>query len=131
MKNADKWLKRAFLLGAFIDGLAAVAMLWPALVEPVWGLRGLGAEFRFAMGYGASLMLGWTGLLFWAARRPLERRGVALLTAVPVLAGLVLTEAWAIATGLVRASQLMPMMPLQLVGMVALSALYQAARAEQ
>ena len=36
-----------------------------------------GADYRYAMGMGASLMLGWTALLIWADRKPIERRGHA------------------------------------------------------
>jgi hypothetical protein len=43
------------------------------------------------MGMGAFLMLGWTILLLWAYRQPLERRYIALFTAV-VITGFVLME---------------------------------------
>ena len=39
---------------------------------------------RFALLYGAPVMLGWTILLFWASRKPIERRGV-LLCLMPVI----------------------------------------------
>ncbi len=55
-------------------------------------------EYRFAMGYAASLMLGWTALLIWAYQRPLERRVVAALTFL-VVCGLVLTEIVGILSG--------------------------------
>ena len=40
------------------------------------------------MGMGGSLMTGWTFLLLWAVRKPIERRVVILLTAFPVVFGL-------------------------------------------
>jgi len=40
------------------------------------------------MGIGGSLMAGWTLLLLWAVRKPIERRAVILLTAFPVVFGL-------------------------------------------
>jgi hypothetical protein len=43
------------------------------------------------MRLGASLMLGWTLLLLWASRRPVERGFVAPLTMV-VVCGFVVTE---------------------------------------
>jgi hypothetical protein len=129
MRNPEKWLKIAFLVGAGSDGLAAVAMLVPALSQPVWGLSGLSGEYRFAMGYGASLMAGWTALLCWAARRPLERRFVALLTVVPVLAGLVLTELFALGTGLVVLAKLLPLLVMQHAAIAVLGSLYHATRA--
>jgi len=50
------------------------------------------------MGYSATLMAGWTGLLLWAYRRPLKRPFVAALT-VFVIYGLVATEIVAVVRG--------------------------------
>jgi hypothetical protein len=40
------------------------------------------------MAVGGILMTGWTFLLIWAIRKPIERRFVILLTAFPVVFGL-------------------------------------------
>jgi exosortase/archaeosortase len=40
------------------------------------------------MGIGGSLMTGWTFLLLWAVRKPVERRVVILITAFPVVFGM-------------------------------------------
>jgi hypothetical protein len=65
-------------------------MLFPKVGGALYGIKNFdpGGEYRYAMGIGASLMLGWTGLLLWADRKPLERRGVLLLTIFPVKVGL-------------------------------------------
>ena len=84
-------LRRVFLLGAVTDALALVPMLWPWAARVLWGFENPTGGYLFAMGYGASLMLGWTLLLLWAYVRPLERRFVAVLTLV-VIAGLAATE---------------------------------------
>ena len=86
------------------------------------GLAGVypGADYRYAMGMGASLMLGWTALLLWADRKPLARKGVLLLTVFPVIAGLAANEAYAIATGFLALSAVLPIWALQ----AALSALF-------
>jgi hypothetical protein len=73
-----------------------------------------GPEYRFAMGMGASLMLGWTVLLLWAARRPIERRGVLLLTVVPVILGLVVNEVAGVVDGFLPIGPLAPVFVLQL-----------------
>ena len=70
-------LRTAFLAGAVTDALAVVPMVCPPVARLVWGFEDAGGAYRFAMGYGASLMLAWTGLLLWAHRRPLERAFVA------------------------------------------------------
>ena len=58
-------------LGAVTDALAVVLMLLPPIAALLWGFDETSGGYRFAMGYGASLMLGWTGLLalFAAAYR--------------------------------------------------------------
>jgi hypothetical protein len=40
---------------------------------------------------GGSLMTGWTFLLIWALQKPVDRRGILLLTAFPVIFGLIIT----------------------------------------
>ena len=93
-----RWLRRAFLAGAITDALALVPMLIPPMARLLWGFEDQNGAYRFAMGYGASLMLGWTVLLLWAHRRPLERAFVAALTVI-VIYGLIATEIVAVASG--------------------------------
>jgi hypothetical protein len=107
-------LHAAFLAGAVTDAAAVLPMLWPPLAHLLWGFRDDSGSYRFAMGYGASLMLGWTGLLVWASRRPLERRFVAALT-VFVIYGLVLTEIAAVLSGTLTAWRMVPTWILQAV----------------
>jgi hypothetical protein len=74
-----------------------------------------GPDYRYAMYLAASLMLGWTCLLIWADRKPLERRGVLVLTVFPVVAGLFLAGVYAVASRLVGLGHLLPMFVLQLL----------------
>jgi hypothetical protein len=53
-------------------------------------------------GYGASLMWGWTFLLYWASKKPVERRGVLLLTVFPALFGLIVTRIMDARSGLTQ-----------------------------
>ncbi len=84
-------IKMAYWLGIGADALWAVGLLVPQ----VFGMLAAGSpnfhpdvQVRLIMGIGASLMTGWTCLLVWAVRKPIERRGVILLTAFPVVFGL-------------------------------------------
>jgi hypothetical protein len=111
MRNKIIWLRISYWTGAIADGLAALRMLFPEYAN--------GAEYRYALGLGASLMLGWTFLLIWADRKPLERRGVLLLTAFPVVSGLLLAEFYAVATGIISFKKMLPT-GIFLAGLIAL-----------
>jgi hypothetical protein len=103
----ESLLRAAFLAGAITDAFALLPMLFPPLATAVWGLHDVSGSYRFAMGYGASLMLGWTVLLLWAYQRPIERRFVAVLT-ILVICGLVLTELVAVHTGVLESWRMVP-----------------------
>lgn len=120
LAERDRRLRTAFLAGAVVDALAVVPMLSPRAASLLWGFGDAGGPYRFAMGYGATLMLAWTGLLLWARQQPRERAFVAALT-VFVIYGLVITEVAAVATGVVPLQRMVPTWILQ-AGLVALFA---------
>jgi hypothetical protein len=83
-------IKLAYWLGIAVDALWAIGLLLPQLFGLLTGDPGFNPDIqvRLIMGIGASLMIGWTFLLVWAVRKPVERRGVSLLTAFPVVFGM-------------------------------------------
>jgi peptidoglycan/LPS O-acetylase OafA/YrhL len=105
-------LRTAFLVGAVTDAIALVPMTLPPMARLLWGFDDTSGAYRFAMGYGASLMLGWTVLLAWAYQRPVERRFIAALTVV-VIYGLVITEILAVSSGNLAAWRMAPTWSLQ------------------
>jgi hypothetical protein len=100
MKKKIIWLRISYWVGAIADCLAALRMLFPKIAY--------GVEYRYALGLGASLMIGWTFLLIWADRKPLERKGVLLITAFPVITGILLAEIYAVATELITFEKMLP-----------------------
>ena len=114
MSNQERVLRVAFLAGAVTDALAIMPMLVPSVAKLLWGFEDMSGAYRFAMGYGASLMLGWTALLIWAYQNPLERRVVAALT-VLVICGLMFTEVIAVLFGQLAAWRMAPTWCLQTV----------------
>jgi hypothetical protein len=114
MWNQEKVLRLAFLVGAITDAIAIFPMLIPPLARLLWGFEDMSGAYQFAMGYGASLMLGWTALLIWAYQRPMERKLVAALT-VLVVCGLVLTEIVAVISGHLEAWRMLPTWFLQTI----------------
>ena len=122
-------LQVAFLAGAITDAGALVPMLSPRIADVLWGLHDTSGTYRFAMGYGASLMLGWTLLLLWAYRRPVERRVVAALTAV-VIVGLVSAEICAVRSGVLTIGRMVPTWALQALLVALFGAAFYSGRAQ-
>jgi len=104
MDATIRWLRICYWVGAVVDAGAAVQMLHPPLFAWGMGLSSFepGSDYRYAMGMGASLMLGWTALLIWADRKPMERKGVLILTIIPVIAGLAANQAGGVLSGFLQ-----------------------------
>ncbi len=79
-------LKCMFIFGAVVDGAIAVSWFLIAsgfeIPNILNGYTGTGSDYRLAMYAGAMFMAGWTVLLAWGAIKPIERRGLLLITAV-------------------------------------------------
>ncbi|MFC1695268.1 hypothetical protein ACFL1C_03980 [Pseudomonadota bacterium] len=87
------WLiKFPYWLGIAADALWAAALLFPPVFGVLTGVDDLSPDWQMqsVMTIGGVLMAGWTVLLLWAVRRPIERRFVILLTAIVVAALFVL-----------------------------------------
>jgi peptidoglycan/LPS O-acetylase OafA/YrhL len=88
-------------MGVAADALWAVALIHPKFYGVLTGKLQAPPDLdqRLVMGIAASLMAGWTLLLAWTAAKPVERRTVMLLTAVPVIAGLTIVTAIGMVNG--------------------------------
>ena len=91
-KRAFFWIRIAYWLGIVADTLWLIALFVPSLYGALTGTPDFNpdTEVRSIMAIGGTLMLAWTLLLLWAVRKPIERRGVILLTAFPIVFGLTL-----------------------------------------
>ncbi len=92
-------LRISFIVGAVTDGLAVIPMVFPSIGSALFGgnsSRSNNAEYRFAMGIGASLMAGWTLLLIWGSLDPIGRRDILILTLIPVIIGIVVSTVIAV-----------------------------------
>lgn len=107
-------LRAVLLAGAVTDAVALLPMLLPSFAALLWGLRDISNSSQLAMRCAASLMFGWTLLLAWASRRPLERRVVAPLTFL-VVGGIVVSEIAGAAAGVVDAWRVVPTWCLQAI----------------
>jgi len=117
VKNtAILWLRISFWTGALIDVTAALMMLFPALFVFMNQPTNFSADlaYRYAMGMGAPLMLGWTVLLLWADRKPIERKEILPITLLVVI-GEIVVQVWGIVNGFVPFSALVPSFVMQAV----------------
>ena len=131
LARAIRFLRICFWLGAITDAGAAVQMLSPRVFAFAYRVPDFapGPDFRFAIGFGAPLMIGWTVLLLWADRAPMARKGVLPITVVPVILGIAANEVSALREGFIPLAALAPVWALQLVLAVAFIASYSYARA--
>lgn len=122
------WTKKMFIIGVVLDGLVAIVMLAPSLEALAWGFDEpvLDPGFRFAMNFGAALMIGWTALLVWAAAKPIERRAVAPLTML-VVSGLMYAEFLGMESGFLPAVKVWVLLVFQVALLVGLALAYLAA----
>ena len=107
MKHGVKVLKSAYLLGALVDFVTFLLIVFPQFASAFWGFETFTEQYYFAMGLGAPLMIGWTILLLWAYKKPVKRRFVAPLT-ILLIVGVVATNIMMITRGLFTVSDMIP-----------------------
>ena len=83
-------IKLPYWLGICADALWAVGLLFPKVFVILINNPGFSPDHQTKdiMLIGGILMTGWTFLLIWAVRKPVERRSVIFLTAFPVVFGI-------------------------------------------
>jgi hypothetical protein len=98
-------------IGVVADLLASIPLLFPEIAKLMFGLQTVvsGNDYLYVSRIGASLMLGWTFLLAWGSHKPVERKGIILLTVVPVLAGLLGSSVLAVQSGFIRLVYMLPL----------------------
>jgi len=89
-----------FWTGAALDAAATAALLHPERAGRLLGTsQAPDAGQRYLGRTAAALMAGWTALLIWGAMDPLSRRVLLVITAAPVVLGLIAAEVAAIREG--------------------------------
>ncbi len=108
--KAIKFLRVSYWVGAIFDALVIIPMLLPQVASIAFGIPNFnpGNDYGYAMYIAASLMLGWVSLLIWADRKPIERRGILLLTIFPVVTGLIISGVYAVTSNLISIDKMLP-----------------------
>ena len=132
MKSSTTWLRISYWVGAIADGIVAMVMFAEAILARPSPLTHYVPEipYRYAMGLAGSLMLGWTILLIWANRKPVERRGVLLITNVVIL-GLMASGLFAVSAGYMPVAAVVPILVFQAALIVLFTSSYVASRRER
>ena len=100
MHRKIRWLKASYLAGAVADVIVGVLSLIPSRMGQT--------EITYPMGLAATVMFGWATLLVWAYRKPVERKGILVITIFPVIAGLMATGLYAVAAGIFPIARIVP-----------------------
>ena len=111
MNRKIRWLKASFLAGAVADAVIGVLTLIPSRMGQT--------EITYPMGLAATVMFGWAMLLAWGYRKPVERKGLLVITIFPVITGLMATGLYAVAAGIFPVGRIVPTSVLG-IGLIAL-----------
>jgi len=82
------------MIGTIADGIVAITWFMIATGSDIpnymCGFNGSGPDYQYAMYIAALFMTGWTGILYWGWLKPNERKGLLLITAVLLLASIII-----------------------------------------
>jgi hypothetical protein len=112
LKKAVRLLRISYWVGAVLDAINVIPLALPQLGAKMLGLTEfkITPEFSYVSYIGASLMLGWTVLLIWADRKPIERMGVLLITVFPVVLGIAFSGMYLYIVGILSLTSLLPLL---------------------
>ena len=101
----------SYWIGIIADAISAIILLSPELAKSAFGLTNIsiGAEYLYVSRIAASLMIGWTFLLLWADRKPIERRDILLLTIFPVVVGIMISGFFAVDSEFIPIQNILPL----------------------
>ena len=112
-----KLLITAYWIGIIADAVATVLLFSPTVADIV--LQPLPFEmhplYLYVSRVAGALMLGWTALLFWAQRKPIERADILLITLFPVVTALTAAAVFVVKSGQISMLSTMPIFVLYVV----------------
>ncbi|NJD54242.1 MAG: hypothetical protein FIB07_15420 [Candidatus Methanoperedens sp.] len=111
MIQKSGFIRACYYFGAAADLIASLPLIFPEIAKFMFGLASLNADngYLYVSRIGASLMLGWTLLLVWGSFKPIERKGILLLTVFPVLTGLLVSSILVLNSGFIETEFMLPL----------------------
>ena len=107
----------SYWIGIIADALATLLLFSPAIADLVLhpGPFEVSNAYLYVSRIAGALMLGWTVLLFWAQRKPVERADILMITLFPVVTILAGAAALAVRSGHISIARLAPIFLLYVV----------------
>ncbi len=113
----NKLLITAYWIGIIADAGATVLLFSPAVANIVLQPQSflITPIYLYVSRIAGALMLGWTVLLFWAQRKPIERADILLITLFPVVTTLAGSAVLVARSNQISVSSIVPMFVLYVV----------------
>ena len=101
-----------YWIGIIADGISTIVLLSPELAKASFGLQTIPSSgpYLYVSRLAASLMLGWTILLFWADRKPVERKEILLITVFPVVVGIACAGLLSVTSQFIQLQTILPLL---------------------
>ncbi|TFH05465.1 MAG: hypothetical protein E4H14_12700 [Candidatus Thorarchaeota archaeon] len=97
-----KFVRTMYWVGIILDAIVGIDILQATVTGQSFGifLPPLTEGIRYLEIQVAIFMFGWTALLYWGSREPINRRIILLMTAFPVVVGLMSSNIYVLLIGL-------------------------------
>ena len=88
-KKIINWLKTAMIVGGIVDLIMVIIFIIPVLRIFVFGENPQfhTSQYEWSMRLVGSLGAAWTIILFWASKKPFDRKDILLFTVFPLMFG--------------------------------------------
>ena len=89
IETITRLLKTSMILGGIVDSLMVIVFITPILRILIFGENPVvhTPQYEWSMRLLGSLGAAWTALLFWASKKPLERKDILFFTVFPLMFG--------------------------------------------
>ena len=112
-----KLLKVSYWIGIIADALATILLFSPKIVNMVLQPQPfeISEIYLYVSRVAGALMLGWTVLLIWGVKKPVERADILMITLFPVVAILAIAAILVVKSNQIAFDKVLPMFILYVV----------------
>ncbi len=112
-----KLLKTSYWIGIIADALATIILFSPKIANVVLQPQPfeISEVYLYVSRVAGALMLGWTVLLIWGVKKPIERADILIITLFPVVAVLAIAAILVVKSNQIALDKVLPMFILYVV----------------